>query len=103
MRRCSNIGTLQLIQTAVTRKCSVDGSVVGADQAVSLHRGDQGRDRYAAGQIGMQDRLGTLDAGKEADLTILEGDPYKTDPDKIMDIKVSETWVGGRRMHGSNL
>ena len=58
---------------------------------------------YAAGQIGMQDRLGTLDAGKEADLTILEGDPYKTDPDKIMDIKVSETWVGGIKMHGSNL
>ena len=100
---CSNIGTLQLIQTAVTRKCSVDGSVVGAEQAVSLTEAIKAVTVYAAGQIGMQDRLGTLDAGKEADLTILEGDPYKTDPDKIMDIKVSETWVGGIKMHGSNL
>ena len=100
---CSNIGTLQLIQTAVTRKCSVDGSVVGAEQAVSLTEAIKAVTVYAAGQIGMQNRLGTLDAGKEADLTILEGDPYKVDPNKIMDIKVSETWVGGRKMHGSNL
>jgi predicted amidohydrolase YtcJ len=77
--------------------------VVGAEQAVSLTEAIKAVTVYAAGQIGMQDRLGTLDAGKEADLTILEGDPYKIDPDKIMDIKVSETWVGGRKMHGSNL
>jgi predicted amidohydrolase YtcJ len=97
---CSNIGTLQLIQTAVTRKCSVDGSVVGAEQAVSLTEAIKAVTVYAAGQIGMQDRLGTLGAGKEADLTILENDLYKVDPDKIMDVKVSETWVGGRKMHG---
>jgi hypothetical protein len=29
---CSNIGTLQLVQAAVTRKCSVDGSVVGPNR-----------------------------------------------------------------------
>jgi predicted amidohydrolase YtcJ len=98
---CSNIGTLQLIQTAVTRKCSVDGSVVGAEQAVSLTEAIKAVTVYAAGQIGMHDRLGTLEAGKEADLTILEDDPYKVDPDNIMDVKVSETWVGGRKMHGA--
>lgn len=97
---CSNIGTLQLVQTAVTRKCSVDGSVVGADQAVSLTEALKAVTVYAAGQIGMQDRLGSLIAGKDADMTILESDPYKVDPDKIMDIKVNETWVGGHKMHG---
>jgi predicted amidohydrolase YtcJ len=97
---CSNIGTLQLVQTAITRKCSVDGSVVGAEQAVSLTEALKAVTVYAAGQIGMHDRLGTLEAGKEADLTILEGDPYKVDPDKIIDIKVSETWVSGKKMHG---
>jgi predicted amidohydrolase YtcJ len=97
---CSNIGTLQLIQTAVTRKCSVDGSVLGAEQSVSLTEALKAVTVYAAGQIGMADRLGTLESGKEADVTILESDPYKVDPDRIMDIKVSETWVGGRKMHG---
>jgi predicted amidohydrolase YtcJ len=100
---CSNIGTLQLVQTAVTRKCNIDGLVVGADQAVSLTEAIKALTVHAAGQIGMQDRLGTLDVGKEADLTILESDPYKVDPDRIMDIKVSETWVGGSQMHGLNL
>ena len=97
---CSNIGTLQLIQTAVTRKCSVDGSIVGADQAVSLTKALKAVTVYAAGQIGMHDRLGSLEPGKEADLTILEADPYKIDPGSIMDIKVSETWVAGKKMHG---
>ena len=56
---------------------------------------------YAAGQIGMRDRLGSLEQGKEADLTILESDPYEIDPHKIMNIKVSETWVAGKKKFGS--
>jgi len=44
--------------------------------------------------------LGALEAGEEADLTTLEDDPYKVDPEKIMNIKVSETWVGGEKMYG---
>jgi predicted amidohydrolase YtcJ len=55
---------------------------------------------HTAGQIGMADDLGTLESGKFADFTILERDPYKVDPDAIMAIKVSETWVGGRKMFG---
>ena len=55
---------------------------------------------HAAGQIGMADELGTLEAGKLADFTILEKDPYAVAPDAIMAIKVSETWVGGRKMLG---
>ena len=97
---CSNIGTLQLVQTAVTRKCAIDGSVVGPDQAVSLTDALRAVTIHAAGQIGMADQLGTLESGKLADLTILEKDPYAVDPDTLMDIKVSQTWVGGRKMFG---
>ena len=97
---CSNIGTLQLVQAAVTRKCSVDGSVVGPDQAVSLTEALRAVTSHAAGQIGMADQLGTLESGKLADLTILEKDPYTVDPDALMNIKVSQTWVGGRKMFG---
>jgi predicted amidohydrolase YtcJ len=48
----------------------------------------------------MADQLGTLQAGKFADLTILEKDPYTVDPDALMSIAVSQTWVGGRKMYG---
>lgn len=98
---CSNIGTLQLIQTAVTRVCNIDNSVVGKEQAISVREALKAVTINAAGQIGMSERLGTLEPGKEADLTILEDDPFKVDPHKIMDIKVSQTWVAGRKMHGA--
>ena len=97
---CSNIGTLQLVQAAVTRKCSVDGSVVGPEQAVSLTEALRAVTVHAAGQIGMADQLGTLEFGKLADLTILEKHPDKVDPDALTAIKVSETWVGGQRKFG---
>jgi predicted amidohydrolase YtcJ len=44
--------------------------------------------------------IGTLEPGKEADLTILETNPFKTDPDKISAIKVSETRVAGEKAFG---
>jgi predicted amidohydrolase YtcJ len=73
---------------------------MGADQAVSLTEAIKAVTVHAAGQIGMHDRLGALEAGKEADLTTLEDDPYKVDPEKIMNIKVSETRVDGEKMYG---
>ncbi|MGH9207238.1 MAG: amidohydrolase family protein [Acidimicrobiales bacterium] len=81
-------------------KCSVDGSIVGAEQAVSLTEALRAVTSHAAGQIGMADGLGTLEAGKLADLTILEKDPYTVDRDALMAINVSQTWVGGRKMFG---
>jgi predicted amidohydrolase YtcJ len=92
---CSPPGPLALIATAVTRRCIIDNSVVGADQAVSLDDAMRAVTIDAARQIGQGDRLGSLENGKEADFTILDSDPYKVSPDAIADIKVSETWVAG--------
>jgi predicted amidohydrolase YtcJ len=92
---CSPPGPLALISTAVTRRCIIDNSVVGPDQAVSLDEAIRAVTIDAARQIGQGDRLGSLENGKEADFTILESDPYKVSPDAIADIKVSETWVAG--------
>ena len=94
---CSPPGPLALISTAVTRRCIIDNSVIGPDQAVSLDDAIRAVTIDAAGQIGQGDRLGSLEKGKEADFTILESDPYKVSPDAIANIKVSETWVAGER------
>ena len=94
---CSPPGPLALISTAVTRRCIIDNSVVGPDQAVSLDDAIRAVTIDAARQLGQSDRLGSLEKGKEADFTILESDPYKVSPDAIADIKVSETWVAGER------
>jgi predicted amidohydrolase YtcJ len=94
---CSPPGPLALISTAVTRRCIIDNSIVGPDQAVSLDDAIRAVTIDAARQLGQGDRLGSLEKGKEADFTILESDPYKASPDAIAGIKVSETWVAGER------
>jgi predicted amidohydrolase YtcJ len=97
---CSPPGPLALISTAVTRRCIIDNSVVGPEQAVTLDDAIRAVTIDAARQLGQGDRLGSLERGKEADFTILETDPYSVSPDAIADIKVSETWVAGQKKFG---
>jgi len=97
---CSPPGALRLIQTAVTRRCTVDNSVIGPDQAINVEEAIRAVTASAAAQIGQGDRIGTLEAGKEADLVLLEQDPFTVAPDEIMKIKVSESWVAGERIFG---
>lgn len=97
---CSPLGALRLVQTAVTRRCTVDNSIIGPDQAISVEEALKAVTSVAAAQIGQGDRIGSLESGKEADLVILEQDPFKVAPDAIMKSKVSETWVGGEKLFG---
>lgn len=97
---CSPIGSLRLVQTAVTRVCEFDNSVVGKDQSVTVQRALESITIDAARQLGLADRLGSLESGKEADFTILEDNPLTVDPGKIATIKVSETWVAGEKKFG---
>lgn len=97
---CSPLGSLNLIETAVTRRCIIDNSVIGKDQAVTVDQALRAVTIDAAKQCGMGDRIGSLEKGKEADITILEGNPYKVDPLQISKIKVSETWVAGQKKFG---
>jgi predicted amidohydrolase YtcJ len=97
---CSPIGPLRLIQAAVTRRCVVDGSVVGPDQAITVEQALAAVTTQAARQIGLDHRIGSLEVGKEADFTILEQDPRAVDPEKILAIKVSETWLAGDKVFG---
>jgi predicted amidohydrolase YtcJ len=53
----------------------------------------------AAWQLMVEDKIGSLEAGKYADLVILEKDPRKVEPTEISEIKVLETWLNGERVY----
>jgi predicted amidohydrolase YtcJ len=91
------INPLRHVQTAVTRRCASDDSVLGPDLVVSVDDAMRAITATAACHIGLGEVLGTLEPGKEADLTILEDDPYSVAPEQISRIGVSETWVAGER------
>ena len=54
---------------------------------------------WAAEQYGEQASKGTLEAGKLADLVILDRNPLKVDPMAIKDIKVVETIKDGKTIY----
>ncbi len=97
---CSPPGALRLVQTAVTRVCDIDRSVIGPDQAIPVEAALRAVTLAAAEQIGQGERLGSLEPGKEADFVILEQDPFTVRPDEIMAIGISETWVAGEQTYG---
>jgi predicted amidohydrolase YtcJ len=43
---------------------------------------------------------GSITAGKLADFVLLEKDPHDVEPNTIKDIRVVQTVVGGKTMHG---
>jgi predicted amidohydrolase YtcJ len=45
--------------------------------------------------MGYEDEIGSIRAGKKADFTILEADPYKVNPKRIKDIEIWGTVFEG--------
>lgn len=86
---------LHSMWTAVMRRAP-NGNVLGPDQKVTAEEALAGYTRSAAWLLRMENDAGTLEAGKYADLTILDANPLKVDPDRIKDIRVVGTIVGGR-------
>ncbi len=95
-------GPLFVVQCAVTLKDASDPdsrlfpenrkpmTVEEAIKAVTID---------AAWQLGMDDRIGSIEEGKLADFVILEESPYEVALDKIKDIKVSATIMDGQYTH----
>jgi predicted amidohydrolase YtcJ len=47
--------------------------------------------KHSARHLGLGDKIGTIEKGKQVDLTILESDPDTADPETLSTIKVSST------------
>ncbi len=83
---------LQLLWST-TNRISTSGRVIGEHQRVSPMEALRAMTIDAAWQVFLDDKLGSLEPGKYADLVILNGDPL-TEPD-VRDLDVVETVVGG--------
>src|SRR5262249_36981561 len=47
-----------------------------------------------------EDRYGSLEAGKVADMVVLAEDPLSCDLDRLKDIRTERTFLGGRQVFG---
>jgi predicted amidohydrolase YtcJ/heat shock protein HslJ len=85
---------IMMLDSAVNR-ISRAGADIGLDQRVTPYEGLKCMTEWASEQYGEQASKGTLEAGKRADLVILDKDPLQVDPKAIKDIRVVETIKDG--------
>jgi predicted amidohydrolase YtcJ len=83
---------------AVTR-LSTEGKVYGPDERLTPYQALQAVTANAAHQIKEEKSKGTLEAGKLADLVILDRNPLKVDPMAIKEIRVLETVKEGKTIY----
>ena len=69
-----------------------------ADQASSRAEALRSFTLDAAFAAHQEDRLGSLERGKWADFIVIDRDYFEIAEDEIDDIRVLETWVGGKRV-----
>jgi predicted amidohydrolase YtcJ len=84
-----------ILWTSVSRT-SRSGQVIGADERITPQEGLRALTIDAAYQYGEERDKGSLDAGKLADLVVLDKNPTKVPVDAIKEIKVIETFKEGK-------
>jgi hypothetical protein len=89
---------MMVVWTAVNRM-SRNGEVIGAEEKVTPYQALKAITINAAYQYFEEDKKGTLEKGKLADLVILDNNPLKIDQMKIRDIQVLETIKEGNTIY----
>ncbi|WP_423184995.1 amidohydrolase [Arthrobacter sp. NyZ413] len=86
------------IASCVGRK-TFHNSTLNLDQAITVHEALKMHTIGGAYALGEEDNRGTLEAGKLADLIVLDRNPLTTDVQELTDIAVEQVFVGGRRVY----
>jgi predicted amidohydrolase YtcJ len=88
------LGSLHTMWCAVNR-VTPSGRVLGEEEKISPVAALKAVTIDAAYQMHMDHEIGSLEAGKRADMAILDDDPLTVDPMLIKDIGVQGTILGG--------
>ncbi len=95
----SPLGSLHKVRVAVARDLWKEpDTILAPDERVSVEAAIRSVTRNAAWACHSEHEIGSLEAGKLADLVVLEEDPRAVEATAISDIQVSETWMDGNRV-----
>ncbi len=99
----TEMGPLRCIENAVSRVMWKEPeSQLAAEEAIPVEAAIRAMTRDAAWQCHSADDIGTLEAGKFADFIVLDKDPRDVAVTEISQIKVLQTWVGGKLVFESD-
>jgi predicted amidohydrolase YtcJ len=80
---------------AVNRRAET-GEVMAPAECLTVEQALRAITIDAAYVLGMEDEIGSIRAGKKADFTVLEADPYQVEPEALNDIPIHGTVFEGR-------
>lgn len=89
---------LMAIQSMVTRR-DMNGRVWGPNQRVTVDEALRIGTIHGAHASFEEDVKGSITMGKYADFVVLAEDPHEVEPDRIKEIEVVRTVVGGNTVH----
>lgn len=91
---------LKMVEIAVVRNTFKEPEFILAPQErISVESAIRAITSEAAWQLMNEEKIGSLEVGKYADMVILEEDPRKVKPTNISEIKVLETWLNGKKVY----
>jgi predicted amidohydrolase YtcJ len=86
---------------AAMRRVTPSGVRVGANQELTIGEAIAAHTIDAARALHMEDRIGSIEPGKLADLTVVDGDLVGTPPESIRSLPIWMTVVGGAIANGA--
>ena len=89
------IGPMVGLHAAVNRK-GMSGTVYGADEAITIEEAIQAYTLNGAWLMREEDIKGSIEPGKLADMIVLNEDILSIDSNRIMEVRVDQTWLGGQ-------
>lgn len=75
---------------------SAGGTVMCPEERLSVHQSLRAITIDAAYVLGRENEIGSIRAGKKADFTVLDADPYEVAPEELRDIPIRGTVFEGR-------
>jgi predicted amidohydrolase YtcJ len=88
---------IRLLWSTTNRKTR-SGKVLGEEQKISTYSALEAMTINAAHQHFEDDKKGSIEVGKLADLVVLSGDPLSISPDQLLTLKVIATYSHGKEI-----
>ena len=93
---------LDNISAAVSR-VTMEGQDMGKDERISVEDAIRGYTINAAHSAFLENEKGSIEVGKAADFTLIDGDILNTPGEKIRDLSVSMTVIDGEILYDSSI
>jgi predicted amidohydrolase YtcJ len=88
--------------TRQTLKGTYGTQPFGTAEAIDIHTALRSYTAWGARQMFMEDKIGSLEPGKKADIAVWDKNPYSATPDQIKNLKCEMTLIDGKVVYSAD-